>query len=240
MSIKSFTLRHDEDKTFMAIYILLSLILCTFLSLFWFIIIIGAHCSLDILKGHYQQFNKKNLVIYSLKQNRLDFLFVVIGITLVFLINFGIGVAGLRLLRGARFMKGVKTIKTAKLFKKVKAVKVAKSFKKIKAIKAAKSLKKAKVIKGIKFSKEKFGKTILEKATSEIGQRTLKKLVKYSKGRIGWWKSLSVGDKISIVVLLICLYFIIVDPLLQGVPAQSISHIIWEEIRPTFEFRIPW
>jgi len=264
MSIRSFMLGHDENKIFVAIYIFLSAILCTFLSLFWFIVIIGAHCGIDSLKIYYQGADRKNAVSYSLKESRIDFLFIVICLALVFLCNFGVGVAGLRLLRGmktartARLVKGAKTVegtrtirgietirgaKTARVAKTVEGTRTIRGIETIRGAKTArvaKTVEEAEFMEEMKFYEEKIGECILGKAIFETGQRALGILTKPPRKGVWWWKSLSLGDKISTIALVISLYFILINPLLEGSTVQEVLFTIWEEMKPTIEIQLPW
>ena len=240
MSIRSFMLGHDENKIFVAIYIFLSAILCTFLSLFWFIVIIGAHCGIDSLKIYYQGADRKNAVSYSLKESRIDFLFIVICLALVFLCNFGVGVAGLRLLRGmktartARLVKGAKTVEGTRTIRGIETIRGAKT------ARVAKTVEEAEFMEEMKFYEEKIGECILGKAIFETGQRALGILTKPPRKGVWWWKSLSLGDKISTIALVISLYFILINPLLEGSTVQEVLFTIWEEMKPTIEIQLPW
>jgi hypothetical protein len=233
-------------------------------------VIIGIHCFLDSVKMFYTELDRKNAFLYSLKENRVDFLFTVICIALVFVCRFSVGVAGLRFLRGiktaktARLVKGTKTIKGAKTIKGTRTIKgmktvkstktaklteTTKGTKTIKGMKTAKSTKtakltetaeKAKITDEIKFKESKIEKYVIKKILFETGQKTFNILIKSPQKGIGWFKSLSLGDKLSIIALTISLYFILINPLLQGFTVGKILQTIWEELRPTIEIQVPW
>ncbi len=86
---------HDDSRLFLVGFVVLSIVLTLWISLFWLIVMVGLHFALECVKKHYDGAGRPlRIVAWALWDTKLDLLLVVIALVLALYTSVTLGVAG--------------------------------------------------------------------------------------------------------------------------------------------------
>jgi len=205
--IRRWIIDHDDSWLFVALYITLAVVLSIWISLFWLVVVVGAHFALELIRHRHFDRWWPGVIVRALWEIKLDIALVIFALVIGVYMEFVLGVAGLSgaarvsLQAGARFAGWQRAIRGVLLSVDDGA-------------QVARALLRRKRGNGTEANEE-------DKAPAD--DPTVWG---------GWTARWSLGDRLSIGLGGGSLLMLLIAPLLMGQPPEAIWETVLEELQP--------
>lgn len=93
--ITNWILRHDDCKIFIVLYISMAVLLTLLFSLFWLVIVVGIHFSLEVFRQYYLCKSKRLALLNSIYETKLDIALILFAFALDVYMDLIFGLAGI-------------------------------------------------------------------------------------------------------------------------------------------------